>query len=148
MGRRIIDFGEEKTTKKGFYSDDNKKIFEINEININEILISNGLFPEIINLNEYVIAYECNHNIKSLYIKFPEYVGKSNAFKENITMSSETHDVDFFEKYNKIWKKIEELMGINFQRKPPFCSNIKYTTKIKTLLSYSEDIKTQKRNNL
>ena len=30
-------------------------------------------------------------------------------------------------------------MGINFERKPPFCNNITYTTKIKTLLSYSED---------
>ena len=37
MGRRIIDFREEKTTKKEFYSDDNKKIFKINDININEI---------------------------------------------------------------------------------------------------------------
>ena len=48
-------------------------------------------------------------------------------------MSSEIDDVDFFEKYNKIWKKIEELMGINFERKPPFYNNITYGTKIKTL---------------
>ena len=43
-------------------------------------------------------------------------------------------------------------MGINFERKPPSCNNITYTTKIKTLSPYSEnyqDIKnTQKRNNL
>ena len=82
MGRRIIDFGEEKTTKKGFYSDDNKKIFEINEININEILISNGLFPEIINLNEYIIGYKHNYSIKPLYIKLPEYVCSGNTFKK------------------------------------------------------------------
>ena len=36
MVRTIIDFGEKKTTKKEFYSNDNKKIFNINEININE----------------------------------------------------------------------------------------------------------------
>ena len=30
-------------------------------------------------------------------------------------------------------------MGINFERKPSFCNNITYTTKIKTLSSYSED---------
>ena len=51
MGRRIIDFSEEKATKKEFYSNDNIKIFNINDININEILISKRLFPEIINLN-------------------------------------------------------------------------------------------------
>ena len=45
----------------------------------------------------------------------------------------------FFEKYNKIWKKIEELMGINFERKRPFSNNITCTTKIKTLSPYSED---------
>ena len=44
MGRRIIDFGEKKTTQTEFYSDDNKKIFNINDINVFEILISNGYF--------------------------------------------------------------------------------------------------------
>ena len=39
----------------------------------------------------------------------------------------------------KIWKKIEELMGTNFGRKPPFCNDIACRTKIKTLSSYSED---------
>ena len=68
MGRRIIDFGERKTTKKEFYSDDNKKIFKMNDININEILISKRLFPEIIKLNEYIIGYEHNYMIKPLYI--------------------------------------------------------------------------------
>ena len=43
---------------------------------------------------------------------------------------------NIFEKYSKIWKNIEELMGINFERKPPFCNNITYTAKIKTLSSY------------
>ena len=51
MGRSIIDFGEENTRKKELYSNDNIKIFNINNININEILISKRLFPEIINLN-------------------------------------------------------------------------------------------------
>ena len=68
MGRRIIDFGERKTTKKEFYSNDNKKIFKMNDININEILISKRLFPEIIKLNEYIIGYKHNYMIKPLYI--------------------------------------------------------------------------------
>ena len=36
-------------------------------------------------------------------------------------------------------EKIEELMGINFERKAQFCTNVAYTTKIKMLLSYSEE---------
>ena len=139
MGRRIIDFSEEKATKKEFYSNDNIKIFNINDININEILISKRLFPEIINLNQYVIEYKHNYNIKPLYIKLSEYICSGNTFKENIVISSEIDDADFFEKYSKIWKKIEELMGINFERKPKFCTNVTYTTKIKTLLFYWEE---------
>ena len=45
---------KKKHTKKEFYSDDNKFFFNINDININEILISKGLFP-LLNLKEYVI---------------------------------------------------------------------------------------------
>ena len=89
MGRRTIYFDEKKTTKKEFYSDDNKEIFKTNDININEILISKRLFPEIINLNEYIIGYEHNCNIKPLYIKPPEYVCSGNTFKKNITISSD-----------------------------------------------------------
>ena len=74
-----------------------------------------------------------------LYIEFPEYVCVGKTFKKNIAISSEISDSHFFEKYNKIWKKIEELMGTNFERKLSFCNNITYTRKIKTLSSYSED---------
>ena len=74
MVRKTINFGEKRTTKKEFYIDDNKKVLNINDININEILISKGLFSEILKFIEYVIGYKHNHNIKPLYIKFPEYV--------------------------------------------------------------------------
>ena len=139
MGRTIIDFGEKKTIKKEFYSDDNKETFNINDININEILISKSLFPEIINLNCYVIEYKHNHNVKPLYIKLPEYICCGNTFKKYITISSEINDADFVDEYNKIWRKIEELMRISFERKPPFCDNITFTTKVKTFSPYSED---------
>ena len=64
---------------------------------------------------------------------------RGNTFKKNIIISSEINDANFFKKYNKIWKKIEELMEINFERKPPFYNNTRYTTKIKTHSPYSED---------
>ena len=44
--------------------------------------VSQGLFPEIINPNEYVIRYKHYHNIKLLYIKFPEYICRGNTFKK------------------------------------------------------------------
>ena len=74
MIRKTINFGEKRTTKKEFYIDNNKKVFNINDININEILISKRLFSQILKFIEYVIGYKHNHNIKPLYIKFLEYV--------------------------------------------------------------------------
>ena len=88
---------KKKTTKKEFYGNDNEKIFNINDININKILISKRLFA-VLNLNEYVIGYKHNHNIKPLFIKLPEYVCGGKTFKKNITISSEINNADFFEK--------------------------------------------------
>ena len=48
MGR--IDFAEKRRQKKNFTAMIIKKSIIINDININEILISKGLFPEIIKL--------------------------------------------------------------------------------------------------
>ena len=79
MAKIIIDFCEKKTTKTEFCSDDNKKIFHRNSININEILVSKRLSPEIINVNEYVTGYKHDHKIKPLYIKLPEYVCSGNT---------------------------------------------------------------------
>ena len=80
-GEKNHRFLWKKNTKKEFYSNDNKKISKINDSNVNEMLISKRLFPEIINLNEYIIGYKHNYNIKPLYIKLPEYVCSGNTFK-------------------------------------------------------------------
>ena len=99
---------------------------------------------EIINHNEDIIGYKDNSKIKPLSLKFPEYMCGGKKFLKNITISSEINSADFFEKYNKIWKKIEKLMGIEFERKPPSCNDNTCATKIKTLssfsLSYYQDI--------
>ena len=106
MERIIIDFGEKKTTEKEFYgNNNNKKIFNIKDININEILISKGLFPGL-NLNEYVIGYRHNHKLKPLYIKLPKYVFRGKAFKKNMTISSEIDDAYFLKNTIKYGRKL------------------------------------------
>ena len=134
----VVDFDEKKITQKEFYSNGNKKIVKINDINVNEILISSEFFPGL-NRNQHIIGCKHNHKIKPLYIKLPKYVCRGKTFKKNMTIPSEINNAYFFEKYNKIWKKIEELIGKSFERKPPFYNNITCTTKIKTLSPYSED---------
>ena len=48
-------------------------------------------------------------------------------------MSPKVKDKKLFKNYNKIWKKVEKLMGIEFNTKPTYGDDEKYIkTKIKT----------------
>ena len=48
------------------------------------------------------------------------YINKfnENKNKNTITMSLKVKDKKLFKNYNKIWKKVEKLMGIDFNTKP------------------------------
>ena len=50
----------------------------------------------MINLNEYVIGYKHNYNVKPLCMKLPEYICSGKTFEDNMTISSEINDVNFF----------------------------------------------------
>ena len=55
-------------------------------------------------------------------------------------MSLKVEDKKLFKNYNKIWKKIEKLMDIDFNTKPTYGDDDKYIkTKIKT---YEDNITT------
>ena len=66
--------------------------------------------------------------------KFNESKGKNkNKDKNTITMSLKVNYKKLFKNYNKIWEKIEELMGIKFNTKPTYGDDEKcIKTKIKT----------------
>ena len=58
--------------------------------------------------------------------------GYATKFNENTTMSFRVNNKQFLKNYNKIWRKIEELMNINFESRPVYSDNDKYIkTKIK-----------------
>ena len=60
--------------------------------------------------------------------------------KSNITMSLKVKDKQLLKNYNKMWKKIERLMSIDFDSKPTYGDDDKYIkTKIKT---YKDSITT------
>ena len=53
-------------------------------------------------------------------------------FNENVTMSFRVNNKQLLKNYNKIWEKIEKLMGIDFESKPVYGDDDKYIkTKIK-----------------
>ena len=83
----------------------NKKIFNIDDINVNKILVSKN---EPYGKNDsliYFIGYNDNDVIRSLCLKISKITGYINEFNENkntIIMSLRVNDEQLFKKYNKI----------------------------------------------
>ena len=72
--------------------------------------------------------------MRPLYLFISQTTGYINKFEKNkITMSLMVKDKQLLENYNKIWKKIERLMSIDFDSKTTYGDDDKYIkTKIKT----------------
>ena len=85
---------------------------------------------------KYFTGYNDNDVIRSLCLKISEMTGYINKFDENknkITMSLKVKDKQLLKNHNKIWKKTERLMSIDFDSRPTYGDNDKYIkTKIKT----------------
>ena len=77
MSGKTINFGDEKINKKDFYN--NKKQFNIEDIDINKILISK---PETYknNMRKYIIRYNDN-TISPLQLFLTKMIGYLNIFK-------------------------------------------------------------------
>ena len=58
------------------------------------------------------------------YIK--RFNESKNKSKNTIAISLQDKDKKLFKSYNKIWKKIEKLMGIKFNTKPTYADDEKY----------------------
>ena len=139
MSEKTINFGDKKINRKDFYN--NKKQFNIEDIDINKILISK---PETYenNMRKYIIGYNDN-TISPLQLFLPKMTRYLNIFKDGARkMSFFTDNNEFLERYTAIWKKLCNLVNKKFDSDPIY--NNKYiNTKIR---SYNNDIKTNFRN--
>ena len=131
-------FRRQKNQKSDFYNK-NKKTFNINDVN--KIFVSKKEKYGKYNSFKHFIGYNDNDVIKPLYLELSQMTGYiNNVDKNTITMSLKVKDKKRFKNYNKIWKKIEELMDIDFDTKPTYGGDDKYIkTKIKT---YEDNITT------
>ena len=119
-----------KIKKSGFYK--NKRITKIEDIDANKILVSEKEAYGTKNSFKYFIGYNDNDVIRPLLVKLPQMTGYARKFNENKTMSFRVNNKQLLKNYNKIWKKIEKLMNINFERRPVYGDNDKcIKTKIK-----------------
>ena len=135
MNGKNINFDNKNIKKSDFYNK-NKKIFNIDDIDVNKILVSKKETYGKNNSLIYFIGYNDNDVIGPLCLRLSKTTGYINKFNENkntIIMSLRVNDEQLFKKYNKIWKKVEKLMRIDFESKPTYGYDDKYIkTKIKT----------------
>ena len=93
MSGNSINFNDKKMKKSDFYK--NKKMFDINDIDVNNILVSKkekyGKYKY--NSFKHFIEYNDNNIIKPLYLELPRMIGYINKFDKNtITMSLKVKD--------------------------------------------------------
>ena len=130
MSRKCINFDDKKINKSNFYK--NKKIFKMDDIDINEILVSKKESYGTENSLKYFIGYNDDDAIRPICIKLPQMIGYVKCFDSNKTMSLKVIDNKLLKKYNKIWENVSSLMNIKFDSEPVYGDNEKYIkTKIK-----------------
>ena len=90
MNGKNINFNDKKIRKSSFYK--NKKINRIDDIDVNNILISKKEPYGTKNSLKYFIGYNDNSIIRPLCIKLPEMTGYFRKFNENSTISFRVKD--------------------------------------------------------
>ena len=123
MNGKNINFDNKNIKKSDFYNK-NKKIFNIDDIDVNKILVSKKEQYGKYNLFKYFIGYNDNDVIRLLYLFISQTTGYIDIFEKNKIMPLMAENKQVLENYKKIWKKIKKLMGIDFESKATY--NDKY----------------------
>ena len=113
MSGKNINFDDKKIKRSSFYK--NKKINNIEDIDVNNILVSKNEPYGTKNSYKYFIRYNDYDNIRPLCIRLPQMIGYARKFNENATMSFILKEKRLLKKYSKIWETIEGLMKITFE---------------------------------
>ena len=129
MSEKTINnkFRRQKNRQKHFYN--NKKQFNIKDLDINKILISKPESYDKNNVRKYIIGYSDN-TMRPLQLFLPKMTGYLNIFENGTRkISFLTDNNEFLERYTTIWKKISDLINKKFDSDPVY--NNKYiNTKI------------------
>ena len=133
MNTKNINFDNKKISKNDFYKN---KLFQVDDIDINKILVSKKEPCGTKNAFKYFIGYN-DDVIGPLFVRLPQMRGYSKTIDENVTMSFRVNNKQLLKNYNKIWEKTEKLMRINFESKPVYDGDDKYIkAKIKICRQY------------
>ena len=103
MNGKSINFEDKKINTSNFYK--NKKLFNMHDLDVNKILVSQKESYGTKNSLKYFIGYNDDDLIRPLCIKLPQMIGYVKHFDSNETMSFKVGDNKLLKKYNKIWEK-------------------------------------------
>ena len=118
MSGKNINFDDKKILKSIFYK--NKATNNIEDIDLNNILVSKKEPYGNKNSLKYFIRYNDNDIIRPLCIRLPKMTGCARKFNENAAMSFIVKDKKVLKKYSKIWETIKGFMKITFESKPVY----------------------------
>ena len=124
MNRGSINFKDKKIKKSDFYNK-SKKIFNIDDVDVNKILVTKKETYGKYNSFKYFSGYNDNDVIRPLYLFISQTTGYINKFDKNETTMS-LMIIQLLKHYNKIWKKIEKVMKVDFNTKTIYGDNDKY----------------------
>ena len=134
MSVKNINFEGKKIKKSDFYK--NRKVFKIDEIDVDKILVSKIELYDPSKLIKYFIEYndddddddddEDDDDVRPLCIKFPQMIGYVECFYSNKAISFKVTDKKLLKNYTKIWGKVSNLLKIKFDSKPVYGDNDKY----------------------
>ena len=116
-GKNII-FDDKKINKSNSYR--NKKLFKIDNIDVDKILVSKKEPYGTKESFKYFIGYDDNDDIKPLCIKLSQIIGYVKYFDSKKAMSFKVIDKKLLKKYTKIWRKIRSLVNKEFDSEPVY----------------------------
>ena len=112
MSGKSIYFDDKKMNKSNFYM--NKKLFNLNDIDVNKMLVSKKESYGAKSSLKYFIGYNDDGVIRPLCITLPQVIGYVKHFDSNKTMPFKFSNNKLLKKYNKIWEKVGNLLNIEF----------------------------------
>ena len=105
MSGKNINFDDKKIKRSSFYK--NKKVNNIEDIDVNNILVSKKEPYGTKNSYKYFIGYNDNDNIRPLCIRLPQMTGYARKCNENATMSFIVKDKKLFKNIVKYGKQLK-----------------------------------------
>ena len=112
MSAKRINFDDKKINKSNFYK--NKRLFSLNDIDVNKILVSNKKSYGTKKSLKYFTGYNDGNVIRPLCTILPQIIGYVKHFDINKAMPFKVSDNKLLKKYKKIWEKIGNLLSIEF----------------------------------